>query len=320
MNKTQKILSGLLIFQLLLVALVIFIKQPKASIDEPLLANLAIEKISSLKITDNENNQVTLEIVNGNWVIGNSGNFPVLSESVPEFVESLKNIRTDRLVTNTNASHQRLEVEEDNFQRKVEVASSDGNFTLLIGSSPAQSNVHVRLANQDTVYLTNAISTTKASAIVSNWIDTSLIQIPGETVKRIEVSTSNGTLQFEIGTDGQWKCLQLSNEETLDSSKWTTYLTAFTNLRMVSPVSDTVEESYGLSSPLAKVIIEYTENGETKTGELVIGKQDESDMNYYAKWSLAPYVVKIASFNAERMININKNEIISSPATPTATP
>ena len=129
----------------------------------------------------------------------------------------------------------------------------------------------------------------------------------------MQLLTSNGLLQFELGPDSQWKCLQFSSEETLDISKWTTYLTAFTNLRMVAPVSDLIDESYGLASPLAKVVIQYTENNESKTGELLIGKQDENDLNYYAKWSISPYVVKIASFNAERMINITKSELISVP-------
>lgn len=320
MNKLQKILAGVLCLQLLLVALVIVINQPKTIEDEPLLMNLTNEKVASIQISDNENNTVILEKVGETWVLANTGNYPVITANVTELIESMLNIRTGRLVTNTKASHQRLEVEDDQFQRKIEVKMTDGSYTVLIGSSPAQSNVHVRLSNQDSVYLTNAISTTKASAQVSNWVDTTVIQIPSDSVKNIAVTTSNGLLQFELGSDSQWICLQFSAEETLDISKWTTYLTAFTNLRMVTPVSDLIDESYGLSSPLAKVVIQYTENNEPKTGELLIGKQDESDTNYYAKWSLSPYVVKIASFNAERMMNISKSELISVPATPTTAP
>ncbi len=320
MNKLQKILAGVLCLQLLLVALVIVINQPKTIADEPLLTNLADEKVTSIQISDNENNTVTLEKVGGNWVLANTGNYPVITENVTDLLESMRIIRTSRLVTNTKASHQRLEVEEDNFQRKIEVKMTDGSYTVLIGSTPAQSNVHVRLSNQDSVYLTNAISTTKANAQVSNWVDTSLIQIPSDSVNSIAVTTPNGLLQFELGPDNLWKCLQFSSEESLDISKWTTYLTAFTNLRMVAPVSDLIDESYGLASPVAKVVIQYTENNESKTGELLIGKQDENDSNYYAKWSNSPYVVKIASFNAERMINITLSELISVPETPTSTP
>jgi hypothetical protein len=320
MNKLQKILVGVLCLQLLLVALVIVINQPKTIKDEPLMMNLANDKITSIQISDHENNSVILKRVNETWVLANTGNFPVITANVTDLMDSLLNIRTGRLVTNTKASHQRLEVENDQFQRKIEVKMTDGSYTVFIGSSPAQSNVHVRLSNQDSVYLTNAISTTKASAQVSNWVDTTVIQIPSDSVKNIDVTTTNGLLQFELGTDNQWTCLQFSADETLDISKWTTYLTAFTNLRMVTPVSDLIDESYGLSSPLAKVVIQYTENNEPKTGELLIGKQDETNSNYYAKWSLSPYVVKIASFNAERMINISKSELISLPATPTTAP
>jgi len=320
MSKLQKILAAVLILQVLLVVFVFVNNRPKKVEDGQLLKNFESGKVSSIQIFDNENHSVVLEKSGENWVLANFGNYPVIPENVTDLLDSINNIRTGRLVTNTKASHQRLEVEEDQFQRKIEIKMSDAYYTILIGSSPAPSNVHVRLSNQDSVYLTNAISTTKASAQVSNWVDTSVIQIPSDSVKSIEVTTPDGFLQFELGSDNQWTCLQFSTGETLDSSKWTTYLTAFTNLRMVSPVSNVINEEFGLSSPLAKVVIQYSENNESKSGELLIGKQDETDSNYYAKWSLSPYVVKIASFNAERILNISKSELISVPSTPTTAP
>lgn len=320
MNKTQKILTGLVILQVILAALVFYLVQPKTSSNDPLLKSLAIDEISSIQIADKEKNLVNIEKVDGNWVLANTGNFPVISENVTKFVENLANIRTGRLVTNTSASHQRLEVDSDNYQRKVDVKTSDGTITLFIGSSPAQSNVHVRLSGQDAVYLTNAISTTTASALVSNWIDTSFIKIESGSVKEVQVTTANEKLQFHLNESGEWVCSQLTANEKLDTSNWTTYLTAFTNLRMFAPVSDTIDESYGFSSPVAKLTIKYIENEQEKTGELIIGKKDETGNNYYAKWSFSPYVVKLASFNAERIINITKTELISVPATETAVP
>ncbi|PKN82805.1 MAG: hypothetical protein CVU46_17805 [Chloroflexi bacterium HGW-Chloroflexi-8] len=319
-NKTQKILTGLVVIQIILAALVFYLGRPKTTSNEPLIKSVSIDDISSVQISDKENNQVTIEKVDGNWVLVNSGNFPVISENVTKLVDDLANIHTGRLVTNTSASHQRLEVDAENYQRKVDLKTANGDFTLFIGSSPAQSNVHVRLSGQDAVYLTNAISTTTASALVSNWIDTSYIKIESNNVKEIQITTANENLQFQLNEAGEWNCLQLSANEKLDISNWTTYLTAFTNLRMVSPVSTTMDESYGFSSPLAKLTIKYTENEQEKTGELLIGKKDETDSNYYAKWSLSPYVVKLASFNAERITNITKTELISVPATETVAP
>jgi hypothetical protein len=320
MNKTQKILIGLVAFQLVLAALVIYFSRPKATSDEALLSDVSIDNISAIQISDNENNQIKIQKVNGVWVLADSDNFPVIEANVTSLVESLANIRTGRLVTNTSGSHKRLEVGDDNYQRKIDVSSSTGDFTLYLGSSPAQSNVHARLAKKDSVYLTNAISTTTANALISNWIDTSLIQIESGTVTQVEVQTAGQKLQFQLNANGEWECLQLASDETLDTSNWNTYLTAFTNLKMVKPVSNKIDESYGLSSPAATLKLTYTENDEVKTGELIIGKQDETDTNYYAKWSGSDYVVKLASFNAERIININKAELISVPATETAAP
>lgn len=317
MNKTQRILLGMVVLQLVLIALVFFNSKPKIVPNEPLLPNLQTDKITAIKISDNSNNLIDIEKKNETWVLANSGDFPVLEQSVTSLLDSLKNIRTGRLVTNTKASHKRLQVADDDYQRKIVITSPQGDTTILMGSSPAPSNVHIRLANDDAVYLTNAITTNTASSIVSNWVNTSYVQLDSNAVTQIEVQSANGSFQFQKSVDNTWQFADQTENETLDASKWSSYLTAFTNLRMVMPVSTQMEDAFGLSNPKAKVTLHFTENGESKAGELTIGQQDSRDQNYYAKWSFSPYVVKISSFNAERIINLAKTDLISTPVTAT---
>ncbi len=317
MNKTQKIMVGLAILQLLLTAFVFWNKQPDEVSSKALLGNMDPKQITAIEISDNSNNSVTLSRENGSWVLSASDNFPVLEQNVSTLIEQLQSIRTGRLVTNTKASHGRLEVSADKYQRRITLRTGGGDFVVYLGSSPAPSNVHVRLSTQDAVYLTDTISTTTASAQVSNWINTAYIQLDANSVSRVEVINGNGTLQLDRSADNTWQFIGANSDETLDPSLWSSNLTAFTNLRMVVPISTTVEDRFGLSSPLAQVSLHYIENGAEKDATLAIGQQDPTDQNYYALWSLSPYVVKISSFNAERIINLALMDLVAPQATVT---
>ena len=317
MNKTQKIMIGLAILQLLLTVFVFWNKQPSEVSSEALLSNLDSAQITAIEISDNSNNNIALTRESGGWVLSDSDNFPVLDQNISTLIEQLQNIRTGRLVTNTQTSHERLEVSSDNYQRRITLRSTGGDYVVYLGSSPAPSNVHVRLSTQDAVYLTNAISTTTASAQVSNWINTAYIQIDANQVSQIQVANANSEFQFIRGADNNWQFVNPVTDGPLDPSKWSSYVTAFTNLRMVMPISTQLDEQYGLQNPAARVTLHFSENGEEKVAELVIGKQDEQDQNYYAKWSLSPYVVKISSFNAERIINLTLMDLVTSQATVT---
>lgn len=311
MNKTQKILVGVLLLQIVVIVVVFLGLQPKPAQNEPLLTGLEISQVTSIQIKDNNNNQVELTKQAENWVLANGTNFPVISQNVSSLLEGLQNIRTNRLVTGTPASHQRLEVSPQNYQREVTITAGEDQFTVYLGSSPAPSNVHVRLMNDNAVYLTNSLSTNTANAQVSNWIDTAFVQLDANQVTSVSVQNGNGDFQFIRGEDATWQFAEPNNGEVLDPSLWSSYLTAFTNLRMVIPVSTSLEDRFGLSSPLAQVSLHYLEDSADKAATLTIGQQDPTDQNYYAQWSLSPYIVKISSFNAERIINIALTDLVT---------
>ena len=317
MNKTQKILLGVVILQIALIVIVFVGLRPKAARNEPLLAGLDTAQVSAIQIKDNSNNVVELAKQGESWVLANGTEYPVLTQSVSSLLEAIQDIRTGRLVTSTSSSHQRLEVSTENYQRQVTITAGKDQFTLYLGSSPAPSNVHVRLEGDNAVYLTNAISVNSASAQVSNWIDTAFVQLDANTVSGVTVKNGNGTFQFSRGADNAWQFAGSNSAETLDPSLWSSYLTAFTNLRMIVPVSTSVEERFGLNSPTAQVTLRYLENSAEKEATLTIGQQDPIDQNYFVQWSNSPYVVKISSFNAERIINLALTDLVTPQATAT---
>jgi hypothetical protein len=92
-------------------------------------------------------------------------------------------------------------------------------------------------------------------------------------------------------------------------------LTGFTTLRFVEPVSKSEYPEYGFDTPQAVMNIEYaTDSGQSLSGKLVIGGQDESGNNYVT-WSGSEYIYLIPSYNAERFVNLTADDYSSLIAT-----
>ena len=321
MTKFQKILAGLLAIQIVLIAVVFLTNRPAKASNNPLLPDFDVKTVTAVTIYDNSGSQIKMEKSGDEWVLPDKDNYPVKAQNINDLLDNVAAIRDNRLVTNTAASHQRLQVADTDFKGKLEITSPSGTFILYVGSSPAANSVHVRLASSDAVYLTNAISASQVSPAYSNWIDTSLVKIASASVSNISVTNSNGSFHFFKDDSNNWVSQELSADETIDPSKWSSLLSGFTNIPLVEPVSKTAQPAYGLEQPAASLTLTYQDaNDATQQGELIIGNKDESGNNYYAKWSQSPYIVLISSYNADRIINLSKESFLPTPPTATTTP
>jgi hypothetical protein len=321
MTKLQKILAGLLILQIGLTVIVFLSNRPAIASNNPLIKDFTPDEITSVTIYGNTGEKITMVKSLGNWVLPEADNYPVKSQNITDLLEKVATIHDNRLVTNTKASHARLQVDEKEYQQKLEFSSPKVTTTLFIGSSPAANNVHIRLGKSDAVYLTNALSSIQLSPTYTNWIDTSLVQISSASVKSVTFTSSKDSFHFIKDNENNWKCEELVSDETLDPSKWSSILSGFTNIRLVAPVSKTAQTRFGLDNPTANLHVIYLdESNNSQEGELIIGSKDESGSNYYAKWSLSPYIVTISSYNAERIINLQKEDFTPTPPTATSQP
>lgn len=321
MTKFQKILAGLLAFQIVLIAIVFLTNRSAIASNNPLLPDFTVETVTGLTITNNSGSQIKMEKIGDEWVLPEKDNYPVEGQNVSDLLDEIALIRDNRLVTTTSASHKRLQVADTEFQGKLEITTSSGTSILYVGSSPAANSTHIRLASSDSVYLTNAISASRVDPAYTNWINTSLVQIAAANVSNIAVTTANGSFHFSKDENSNWTSPELSGDESIDASKWSSLLSGFTSIRLVEPVSKTSQPTYGLENPTASLVLNYLdENNATQQGELIFGNMDESGSNYYAKWSQSPYVVLVSSYNADRIINLSKADFLPTPATATAAP
>lgn len=154
MTKLNQILTTLLVIQLL-IAGVVFFYQQSATADvasRPLFPSFETDEVVEVTISDGEG-QIVLAKQDDQWVLPEADDFPVDGEKVTPLLADMKAIETNRLVTRTSASHSRLQVAPDDFNRLVVFELADGTtHELYIGSSAGAGANHVRAGNQDEVF------------------------------------------------------------------------------------------------------------------------------------------------------------------------
>lgn len=315
MNKIQKYLLVILGLQIILILVVFLLQRPVIASNNLIFPDLKVETVTAINISDSTGNLVSLEKQGEQWVLPLQDDFPVNAETITQLVEKLATIRDNRVVTRSEASHDRLSISNVNFERKVEITVNGNKEIIYFGSSPATSNIHFRLDGKPEVYLTNALTSSEISTSIASWVNTVIYQISSNLVKKIEISNNAGDFIFEPDADSVWSAQPLEEGSQFDQSKWSSLLTGFTTLRFIEPVSKSEKAEYGFDTPLAIMDIEYSsDSGQTMSGKLVIGSQDGSG-NYYATWSDSDYIYLIPSYNAERFVNLTVDDYSSQIAT-----
>ncbi|MBW6473779.1 MAG: DUF4340 domain-containing protein [Anaerolineaceae bacterium] len=315
MSKLQKYLLAILGFQFILILVVFLLQRPVAASNNLIFPDLKVESVTAINISDSTGNLVFLEKQGEQWVLPLQDDFPVNAEAIPQLVEKFATIRDNRLVTRSEASHDRLSISNENFERKVELTINGNKEIIYFGSSPATGNIHFRLNGKPEVYLTNALTSAQISTSIASWVNTEIYQISSSSVKKIEISNTAGDFIFEPDAESVWSAQQMEAGYQFDQSKWSSLLSGFTNLRFVEPVSKSEKAEFGFDTPQAIMKIEYaTESNPSMSGKLVIGSKDGSG-NYYVAWSESEYIYLVPSYNAERFVNLTTDDYSTQVAT-----
>ncbi len=309
-----------------------------------LLGDIKTSEIIGLKISDGEQ-QVSLAKDGDEWILPEADNFPVELDKVTPFLDKLIALDNQSLVADNKTSHKRLEVASDNFVRKIDVElKGNKNTTLYVGSSPTASATHLRVSNQDSVYLNRDFRSHDANAETSNWIEAAYFEIEQDNAIRLRLQNEQGDLTFRK-VKNNWRLINSTEDENveLDESAIDSLLRKASTIRMVRPLGKEAKEEYGLDNPKATVTIvtlkeleeeESTEEGESES-EAEESEEDESeseaeeseepkserqtytltvgnelDDGFVIKFSESEYYVVVSDFNASDFVEQSKEDFI----------
>ena len=314
MSRLQQILSGVLVVQIVLAAIVFWPSKSNAVSSELLFDGLEGGNITGIKIEDNSGNEVSLEKNADAWQISGAGDYPTSTEKIDSMLESILNIGTSRMVTETAQSHKNLSVAEDDFLRRVTLTVSDGGeYVLYVGSAPGTNSTHVRRGDSDTVYLSGEITSWEIGNQARSWVENlSYVAIPSETINAVVIENGNGTFEFQRVDSETWEMAGVAADEQFIQNNLISMLSGLSSMSLISPLGAEAKAEFGMDAPSAVVTLQTVTDGEPETIILTIGALDSSGSNYYIHASNSEYYVTVSTYSVDEFVNRSRSDFVQS--------
>ncbi|MGD1993507.1 MAG: DUF4340 domain-containing protein [Anaerolineae bacterium] len=314
MKRHHQILAAILVVQVILSVVVFWPRSAATAEPEPLFPDLSADDVVALTVVDAVGETVTLQKADGEWVLPEADDYPVLGERVTSLLEKIAGLTTGRLVTRTEASHRRLQVASDEFQRRIDIELTDGTrHTLYLGSSPRYGVTHFRAAAQNETYLSDTLSSMDAGATASAWVDTTYLSVPQEEVTTVTLENRQGTFVFSQDEEGNWTLDGLDPDQTPDQAAISAVVRKATTVTMVAPLGTEAAPEYGLDDPNAVVTIETADGAIT----VEVGAPGEDENTYVAHSSESSYYVLASQTAVGSLVDSAREDFVTEPPTPT---
>ena len=264
MDKISRMMAMVIGLQLLLI--LVFWVGLDGELDQPgSLIELDGTQITTIEINDGEN---TVRLVRNseNWADGASVNdeFPADSVKIVDVLGKLLALESGWPVARTTAAHQRFEVGESNFQRRIDMSGSGGSVlaTLFAGTSPGFGKVHARLLGEEDVFSVK-LSNYEIASGVDDWLDKRLLAVDRDPVKISIKRPGSQADSLDRGEEFLWTW----NGKKTDPEKVTDYIARFQNLRVLGiaePQSESVtnQTSIELEFPQDTITLKFIETDE----------------------------------------------------------
>ena len=323
LNRTNQILIGVLVLQLILVVVAFWPQPAPVAAGEVFFHGLEPDQVVYVTIRDGQGEEIEFSKELDTWVLTDTGSYPCIQTKVAELLSALTDLETGRLVTQTPASHKRLKVSSQDYQHRIEFRMADGAIhAVYVGTSPSYGASHVRVEGQNQVYLTSNLSGGVVGTRPSLWIETEYLTVPREQVTSVVLENASGRHEFVQDEEGTWGLRYLAEGEASNPSAVSTLVNRAISLRMVRPLRITEQASYGLDDAGAKITIQTSEeDGTQRTYTLQVfvqveGTGEEATTNYIAKASTSPYTVMLSGAVAKDWVEKTRDDLLAVEPTP----
>ena len=207
LNRSNLFLAALLAGQVVLLAIMTLIAGGREGRQvAPLLEGLSPAEVERVVIADDLDNEMTFARAGDGWALPNADDFPLNGEKVEEILGKLAAMDTRRLVASNPANFARLEVKEDDFRRRIELAGSGKTRVLYLGGSGGVDTVYARRGGENDVYLGSGLNSWELSTQVSTWLDASYVNVPADDVLEIHVSEN---ARGQLHLPARWRGLDI---------------------------------------------------------------------------------------------------------------
>jgi len=239
MSKANKILIGLLALQLLVTGYLYRDTRQGGGPEVALLPGLAGQQIGKMVISESKDKSVTLQRSGDVWQVelAPGRDYPADASKVDAMLKRLAGLKSKRLVSRTKGGRQRLKVTPDQYNRKVEVETGKGSFTLYLGTAPSYQSIHARAADSDDVYLVRDLALWEVPAEAAGWWQTHYLDQDPKQLLEVELVNRQGRLHLQRGkVDEPWQAAD--GRTALDPQKTQDLLGSLSQLTINQVVTD----------------------------------------------------------------------------------
>ncbi len=316
-------LGSLLLLQIAL-AVVFLIPWGQGPIaPERLLPMMQEVEVAELFIEDTAGNYMRLARVGEEeWVLPATDNYPVTAILADQLVEDMVELDNFRPVTETKASHERLRVAEEDFQRKVTATMVDGSEAVIfVGTAPLPRATHIRVEGDNRVFISDDLRHREVSLQPTYWVNTVYYSVDYSDVKKFTLTNPQGRFEFVLGDNEEWQMTGLGIEETFNPNNLISLITTVSTISLTAPLGNEEKPDYGLLEPQATVWLEIQDEDTTEQVTITIGANTQKPNRVVVKTSESPWYIEANRFTVDRLINRTREEFLVKPPTePTEVP
>ena len=295
MTLGNKILAGLLALQVVVLVVVFWPRSSDAD-GGKLFPGLQAVNVTAVTISDSEGRSIRLARTPFGCVLPEADDYPCEENRLPDFLTRVEDITKTSLVAETKASHARLKVAGDDFERLIELETAEGErHRFYLGTSPRTGSGHVRADEQDRVYLAPALSAAVSPVDAGFWVDPAYVKVNADQVTSFALDNTQGAFRLEKNDEEGWVVAGGEDDRALDQEKVTSLVGRLASLRLLRPLGKGEPEGYGLGEPVSQITI-GTQAGGGNGDEIVlhIGAKFEDESAFVVKSSESSYYVLVA--------------------------
>ena len=197
----------------------------------------ATDKIS---IISGDGGEITIVKENGAWKVNG---FVADQKEVENFFDTLVNLTIGSLVSRNSANHENFEVTQDSGIILTLTRGNTETIFVIGKRSAAFNSFYTRMKESDNVYEVSGNLRDKISRSVAAWRDKTVVNIPKESIQRVEVNSQAALLVMTKNEEG-WNAQKASKRATLNEATADRLLAAFNPLEASGFLSEGEQKEF----------------------------------------------------------------------------
>lgn len=306
MSRLNKILSLLLVIQLMLIAYVYRPNRTSAPPSVNFFKGIDAAQVVGLTISDGQKSLTMSK--DRTWHLETNPPYPADTKKIEALTNKLTTLTSSRLVAHTSASHGRLRVTEDDYSRKITLSLADGTGKqLLLGTSPNYKTIHVRAADDVNVYLVKDLADWEASATPDDWWDNNYIDVDPNKLTKLTLKNSHGALELTRDKEHNWQAPGIPPGKELAYEALHAFLNKACLIQLSSYLNEKPNDAkLGLNKPMAELLL-TTDDGVIS---LKIAPGDKEKEEFTAKTDTSPFYVAVHDYEIRGLLDTSLSTLL----------